>query len=194
MSDQGEQFIQRVAETLREPVTLRADFDARVMAAVRTGPAPAISPARRIWNLAATPRTVHLSPIAGLALAAGLLMAVVAIGRERDVAMLPTASSSAAATQIRSDTVRLVQFVFVSQDAKSVSLVGDFNDWNKEKTPLHEGADGLWTVSVPLPNGRHQYAFMVNGERWMLDPSAPTAVENSYGTPNSVVTVSEDAL
>jgi hypothetical protein len=43
-------------------------------------------------------------------------------------------------------------------------------------------------VEVPLEPGRHEYAFVVDGERWLADPAAPTT-GGDFGTPNSVVTV-----
>jgi hypothetical protein len=46
-------------------------------------------------------------------------------------------------------------------------------------------------VELPLQTGRYQYAFIVDGERWVVDPKAPRAVEESFGAPNSVVTVGE---
>ncbi len=48
---------------------------------------------------------------------------------------------------------------------------------------------GVWTVSLTLPVGRHQYAFVVDREEWAADPAAPPAVSDDFGTPNSVVTV-----
>jgi 1,4-alpha-glucan branching enzyme len=46
----------------------------------------------------------------------------------------------------------------------------------------------LWTVTIPLAAGRHRYAFLVNGARWLADPSAPRA-QDDFGAPSSVVTV-----
>jgi 1,4-alpha-glucan branching enzyme len=84
-----------------------------------------------------------------------------------------------------------VHFVFVAPDAKSVSVVGDFNDWKLDATPLTAARDrrGVWTVAVPLPPGRYTYTFVVDGETWVADPSAPPALEDDFGTPKSVVTV-----
>jgi hypothetical protein len=36
------------------------------------------------------------------------------------------------------------------------------------------GGTDAWTVSVPVPHGRHEYAFIVDGKRWVPDPFAPT--------------------
>ena len=75
---------------------------------------------------------------------------------------------------------------------QTVALVGDFNSWNVGATPLEATErDGIWTVTVPLPAGRHEYAFVVDGVRWMPDPNAPRAGTADFGPANSVVTVTD---
>ena len=56
-------------------------------------------------------------------------------------------------------------------DAKSVRLVGDFNDWDMTSPPMQRQPDGCWFVQVPLTHGHHQYVFLVDGEP-ELDPDA----------------------
>ena len=89
--------------------------------------------------------------------------------------------------------MQTVQFMFRAPSAHSVSLVGDFNDWDGEATPLRPAAGGLWTVTVPLTAGRYTYTFVVDGERWMADPAAPPAPPDDLGRPSSVVTIGESA-
>jgi len=82
-----------------------------------------------------------------------------------------------------------VRFVLVAPDAKAVSLAGTFNQWDARATPLvRAGANGVWTVSLTLPAGQHQYAFVVDGQRWVPDPGAP-AVDDGFGRRNSVLTL-----
>jgi 1,4-alpha-glucan branching enzyme len=85
------------------------------------------------------------------------------------------------------DTVTFVRFVFVGQ-ARSVTLVGDFNGWGGETTPLTRSTSGAWTVSVPMPNGRHEYAFIVDGTRWTPDPLAQTSSDD-FDTKSSIISV-----
>jgi hypothetical protein len=83
-----------------------------------------------------------------------------------------------------------VQFVLVAPGASRVALVGDFNDWDPDTTPLRQADDGhMWTVELPLAPGRHTYAFVVDGNRWVQDESAPLAPEDEFGVRNSVVLV-----
>jgi 1,4-alpha-glucan branching enzyme len=84
----------------------------------------------------------------------------------------------------------MVQFVLVAPEARNVVLVGDFNDWDPAATPLHRApSGGAWTAALPLQPGRHRYAFVVDGVRWMADPTAPPAPDDDFGSPGSVVTV-----
>jgi hypothetical protein len=82
-----------------------------------------------------------------------------------------------------------VRFVLVAPDARQVSLAGTFNQWDLQATPLvRAGATGVWTATLTLPAGQHQYAFVVDGARWVPDPGAP-AVDDGFGRRNSVLTL-----
>jgi 1,4-alpha-glucan branching enzyme len=79
--------------------------------------------------------------------------------------------------------------VLVERGAARVELVGDFNQWAKGTTRLEPtGAPGVWAVSLPLTAGRHEYAFIVNGSRWMADPLALKSSDD-FGTESSVIRV-----
>jgi len=85
-----------------------------------------------------------------------------------------------------------VTFVFRAPGASRVCLVGDFNGWDADATPLRRAALGdLWTAQVPLQRGLHAYAFVIDGSDWSFDPSAPLAPEATFGRRNSVVVVGE---
>ena len=186
-----------IAEPLRAPETLSPAVAGRVMELVRAeGPSryPRLDANERLERTEARwwrARTVHLSPVAALAWAAGLV-AVASAGTLRAVASGGTASPAhmaAVATPARAETVHVVRFVFSAPDARQVSLVGDFNGWSKNATPLvATGGNGAWAVAVAVPPGRHEYAFIVDGSNWSPDPFA-TRVDDEFGTESSVVTV-----
>jgi 1,4-alpha-glucan branching enzyme len=72
-----------------------------------------------------------------------------------------------------------------------VSVVGDFNDWDPAATPLRPAGDGgTWMVELHLKPGRYHYTFLIDGRRWVSDPSEPRAAESDFGAPMSVLTVS----
>jgi hypothetical protein len=79
-----------------------------------------------------------------------------------------------------------IRFVYVAPGAATVSVVGDFNQWNPTAMPLHRLSDGTWIVDVPLRAGRYAYAFMVDG-KIVVDPAAPRA-DGEFGE-NSILMV-----
>ena len=83
-----------------------------------------------------------------------------------------------------------VTFVLRAPGATRVSVVGDFNNWDAEATPMaHSGSGDLWILNVQLPRGVHLYSFVLDGSEWRPDPSAPLAADGSSGGQNSVIVV-----
>ncbi len=179
-------FAARLGGALRNDATAPDDFDARLMRAVRVESRSVVRPAapptaaRRWWMRR---HVVNISPIGGLALAAGFA-GVVALGTlaaVRDAGVAPEIAST------RVDTVHLVRFVIQQPGAQRVSLVGDFNGWRPDAMPLDPSPDGsIWSVTLPLPAGRYEYAFVVDGERWIADPAA-SRVRDEFGGETSVL-------
>ena len=177
-----EEWLHAVVRELRRPVRVRPEFDRRVMSAVR-----AERPRRRGWTISVT-----LSPLRAVGLAASLAGMTVGgawlLSRQMVEPARTLVQQPAAATHA-------VQFVFVAPRASRVALVGDFNDWSSTATPMQPAAvGGVWSVTVPLPTGRYQYAFVVDGREWRPDPAAPTAPVDDFGARNSVVTVADRTL
>jgi 1,4-alpha-glucan branching enzyme len=81
-----------------------------------------------------------------------------------------------------------VPFVLPDTQANRVSLVGDFNSWAPDSTPMKRDAHGYWKTIVALEPGRYEYKFWVDGE-WIPDLLGYEVVRNCYGTLNSVVEV-----
>lgn len=82
-----------------------------------------------------------------------------------------------------------VRLVLHAPDAERVTVAGTFNGWDPSSTPLIEGPDGLFYVIVPLPPGRYEYLFVVDGERWLLDPTAPLTQPDAFGARNAILEV-----
>ena len=85
---------------------------------------------------------------------------------------------------------RAVQFALVAPDAQQLALVGDFNSWDAQATPMtRDASTGAWAVSVRLAQGRYLYAFVADGKRWIPDPHAPLASTDDFAHQNSVLVV-----
>ena len=182
-----DELIDRAVEHLREPVRIDPKLDARVMAAIAAHPAPqrvgrGAGGLRAVATWLVSGRPIRVSPLGGLA-AAAALAAIFVLGRvsvrpARTDALGPRAAPTVA------------QFVVVAPGAASVSLVGDFNDWEIGATPMRPSdATGVWSVTLPLAPGRYRYSFLVDGTTWRADPGAPRALDDDFGRSNSVVTV-----
>ncbi|NOZ60064.1 MAG: hypothetical protein GXO74_00130 [Calditrichaeota bacterium] len=60
------------------------------------------------------------------------------------------------------------------ESTKSISVVGDFNNWDKNANPLHDkNGDGIWKTEISLKPGIYQYRFLLDGVRWIKDPANP---------------------
>ncbi len=83
-----------------------------------------------------------------------------------------------------------VEFLIDAPAARAVTLVGDFNDWDRRRTPLERViGTSRWRARVPLHGGLYRYVFLVDGERWVADSTQLTAPDPDFGTTVSLVTV-----
>ena len=85
--------------------------------------------------------------------------------------------------------LRAVNFICHAPQAKTVSLVGDFNEWNPAVHPMKQMPDRSWLLNVELKHGHHRYAFLVDGVL-TLDPHAQGIARNDKGERVSLVPVS----
>lgn len=75
---------------------------------------------------------------------------------------------------------------------KSIAVVGDFNDWDPTRNLLtDENNDGIWTVTLKLEPGRYEYMFILDGQKWVPDPSAYRYVSDGFGNKNAVLEISK---
>jgi len=77
----------------------------------------------------------------------------------------------------------LVQFRLDAPDASTVSLAGSFSGWDAA-IELRQSAPGVWTATVPLRPGVHDYLFLVDSAEWVTDPLVHP-VEDDFGGMNS---------
>ena len=53
--------------------------------------------------------------------------------------------------------------------AENVKLIGDFTDWLKNPIKLEKKA-GYWYCEVVIPEGNHEYKFLIDGVYYLPDP------------------------
>lgn len=174
-----------------------ADMVARVLA--RLPAAPGRSPWRRALDWALQPRELHVRPVYGL-LAAAALAGVLVLGDRTTTAgptmpdeaqsvEAPNAQSPGAAAAAREPIV-YVRFSFRAPDATSVTLAGDFNEWQAVGLALSDAdGDGVWSGTFALQPGVHKYMFVVDGEHWETDPGAERYMDDGFGMRNALIAI-----
>lgn len=72
---------------------------------------------------------------------------------------------------------------------KKVYLVGDFNGWDPDVTPMKKQKDGAFSVTLNLEQGReYQFRYLIDGTKWENDWNADKYVPSSFGdSENSVI-------
>ena len=81
---------------------------------------------------------------------------------------------------------RKVKFALVTDPGSRVYVAGSFNNWDTGQYPMKDNPNsGIYCTVVPLPAGRHEYKFIVNGV-WCTDPKCAESAWNEHGTMNSV--------
>jgi hypothetical protein len=178
-----------VVATLTAPVRSRAAARAAIMARVREAPRPAVGwltlrPVPRAWR-----RRGVLGPT-------GLLLAVVAFAtitlaarfdRARPEALLPplvtvlgdsvVALSGGTLDSVLRDTLALVEVVVRGPTIRSASLLGHFNGWRRDATPLVADGDGRWRARVLVPRDALALAVLVN-DATLLPVRAPSGTRS----------------
>lgn len=83
--------------------------------------------------------------------------------------------------------LKVVKFMYEAPHARSVHVVGGFNNWENSATPMRK-YKGVWKRNVKLAPGTYEYLFIVDG-KWQNDPKGSELKENPFGTMNNVLIV-----
>jgi 1,4-alpha-glucan branching enzyme len=156
--------------------------DEHVMQAVRLR---AAAPGwRRTWRWLVTPQAVTMRPVFAVPALAAAALALWLLPPTMRESEAPVPVAQARAT----DTV-YVKFELSAPQANEVAVAGSFNSWDPLTSPMVRSALGIWSVTVPLRSGEHQYQFVIDGERWVADPTAHAQMADGFGGANSVILV-----
>ncbi len=171
----ADQFAQATAAFVQGEAVPGREVDRAVMAVIRA------ERRQSAWRWFIQPQVFRLRPV----LAAAAIF-VAAVG----ISMFGGGSAADPDGAGNALTTVLVRFELRAPGASAVALAGSFNSWDDEAVPLVRGsAEDLWTVTVPLTPGEHQYLFVIDGEEWIPDPHAHAQVDDGFGQRNSVIIV-----
>jgi hypothetical protein len=75
-------------------------------------------------------------------------------------------------------------------EAKKVTIAGDFNNWDPEKTPLNRTKHGDFAVTIDMKSKReYRFRYCIDGSRWENDWQADNYIPNDFGSDDSVLIV-----
>jgi hypothetical protein len=169
--------LRRAVDVLREEPEVRPEWMSQVVHAAATDRHEVVGARDGRWSFRPS-----------MAIAAGLAFAAAGAGVTY-VAMGGGSSAPAESHIVAARETAPVRFALVAPNAVSVTLVGDFNEWNPTSLPMRRSANGqTWEVEVGLAPGRYTYAFVVDGQL-ARDPSAAQSAHDDFGTPSSVLLV-----
>src|SRR5262245_24476314 len=141
---------------------------------------------RRPWIV--RPWTLRVSPIGAFAAAAALVGVVAWTAwqfRPIDQVQVAAEQVGGNLTPVANageDQLVVHQFTFYQKGLQSISVVGEFNDWDQDSTVMREVSPGVWTVSLLLRPAVYEYQFILNGKQRVTDPTMPQ-VKNDFGSP-----------
>ncbi len=76
----------------------------------------------------------------------------------------------------------------IAEASERVFLVGDFNNWDEQETPMERTKSGTFSITLDLDlNREYQYRYLVNGLDWHNDWDADKYLPNPFSGDNSVV-------
>ena len=83
-----------------------------------------------------------------------------------------------------------VNFVLHDRAARSVAVLGSWDEWRSPGAQATQIEPGLWRAIVPRPDpGPHSYKFLLDESTWLPDPANPLRTVNDDGQVNSVLVV-----
>jgi 1,4-alpha-glucan branching enzyme len=91
---------------------------------------------------------------------------------------------------LKSKPVCKVTFSIEAEEAKKVSVVGSFNNWNVKKAPLKKLKNGTFKGTIDLEkDSAYEFKYVVDGT-YVNDAAADAYAWNDFaGAENSVVNV-----
>ncbi len=140
-----------------------------------------ISRWRRLYLLAKSPRVVTITPLK-LVTAVAACVLILAVFFQ-----LPPKRFETAVRRIDSQLVP-VTFSLDNREARSVYLIGSFNDWKPEEYAMKlDRRSNRWILEISIPPGGHEYAFLINDKQAIPDPRAAFYKMDGFGSRNSVI-------
>lgn len=178
------EWLERIAGSIArlEYPPVPPDFLASVMKNVQSRKMPWWY---RWYRWAKSPHTLRVTP---LRLAPGVMLLLLAlyVGFVADPARRGAQPALPGST---GEAGVVVTFELKMPEAGSVHLVGSFNGWAPGKCEMKRSDGATWTVRLQLPAGRYEYAFLVDGKTFVVDPGGELYQDDGFGNRNNILVV-----
>ncbi len=79
-------------------------------------------------------------------------------------------------------------FTLQAPEAMQVFVAGSFNEWDPTANRLERGEEGVWTYTLLLEPGEHEYRFVVD-DVWWDDPLNRMRRSTEFGCENCILIV-----
>ncbi len=80
------------------------------------------------------------------------------------------------------------RFVIYQPDIGRADISGTFTSW--ERVPMTRvGSSGYWEANFNLPVGEHRYAYILDGQQHVADPTVQAREKDDFGGENSILFV-----
>ncbi len=138
------------------------------------------------WRRMQTP--VSLVPLRVASVAGSLALAVLLLFLM--VERAPEQTQLTSVQEASNPKAQTVVFSLKLAGASRVELIGSFNHWRPGDFLMKwNESRKAWMVTLDLDKGRYEYAFLVDGEKVLPDPSALVNEDDGFGNRNSVLVI-----
>ena len=91
---------------------------------------------------------------------------------------------------LKSKPVCKVTFSILAEDAKKVSLVGSFNDWNEKSNAMAKLKSGDFKIDLNLTPGKeYQFRYLIDNTTWENDWEADKYAQSDLSAEENSVLV-----
>ena len=80
------------------------------------------------------------------------------------------------------------RFVLFQPSVDQVELVGSFTGWQR-MAMKRIGTSGYWELNLPVVPGEHRFAYILDGDSRIADPTLPGRETDDFGGENSILSV-----
>ena len=82
------------------------------------------------------------------------------------------------------------RFVLFQPGVQKVELAGSFTQWQRVSMK-QIGNSGYWELNFPVASGEHRFAYILDNDRQIADPTLPGRERDDFGGVNSILSIEE---